>query len=62
MHNAQNGICNIFEGALAISYEELHLGTTYTSRGKPTGELESHYWPLLGDPSPFWVGRQIALR
>ena len=26
MHNAQNGICNNFEGTLAISYESYTLG------------------------------------
>ena len=61
MCNAQNGICNNFEGALAISYESYTLGLHIPDEGSQWGSSESHYWPLLGDPAPFWAGCQIAL-
>ena len=33
MRNAQNGICNNFEGALAISYESYTLGLHIPDEG-----------------------------
>ena len=61
MHNAQNGICNIFEGALAISYESYTLGLHIPDEGSQQGSLRaiiSHFWVTQ---APFWAGRQIAL-
>ena len=54
MHNAQNGICNNFEGALAFFYESYTLGLHIPDEGSQRGSLRAiigHFWvtqPLFG--------------
>ena len=47
MRNAQNGICNNFEGALAFSYESYTLGLHIPDEGSQRGSLRAiigHFW------------------
>ena len=47
MCNAQNSICNNFEGALAFSYESYTLGLYIPDEGSQRGSLKAiigHFW------------------
>ena len=71
MHNAQNGICNIFEGSLAISYESYTLDYIYRSKeaneragSSRAKELENKgaQEPMmanLGGLNPFGMGARL---
>ena len=47
MHSSQNGICNNFEGALAISYESYTMGLYIPDEGSQQGSSRAiigHFW------------------
>ena len=58
-HNAQNSICNNFEGALAFSYESYTLELHIPDEGSQWGSLRaiiSHFWVIR---APFGLGARF---